>query len=93
MTLSSVTAEVVLTIRRVFTLPSNGLNDVFNEIQSEDRGGRAVDHATAWRPISQPCLQCGEPLLGRTVTTELAHAQTPINVHTETRCANTDCSA
>ena len=50
-----------------------------------------VDRATAWRPISQPCLQCGKPLLGRTVTTELAHAQPPINVHTERRCANTDC--
>ena len=87
----SVTAEGV--IRRVFTLASNGLNDVFNEIQNRTVGGRAVERATAWRAISQPCLQCGEPLRGRTVTTELTHAQTPVNVHTETRCANTDCPA
>jgi len=85
------TAGVIQTPFRVFTRPLNGLNALSSDIHSEDRGGRSVERATAWRPISQPCLKCGKPLLGRTVTTELAHARTPINVHTETRCANNDC--
>jgi hypothetical protein len=38
-------AAAVLTIRRVFALPSTGLNDLFSEIQSEDTRGHRVDCA------------------------------------------------
>ena len=50
-----------------------------------------MERATAWRRIDQVCPKCGEPLLGRTVTTEGSKPQAPMNVHTEKRCRDDDC--
>jgi hypothetical protein len=51
-----------------------------------------VERATAWRRIEAACESCGQPLMGRTVTTELTESSTPIRVETQTRCRNDECT-
>jgi len=56
------------------------------------RQGGPVERATAWRRIEAACESCGQPLMGRTVTTELTESSTPIRVETQTRCRNDECT-
>ena len=49
-----------------------------------------TDQATAWRLTNASC-NCGERLLGRTVTREIPQSPTPLAVLQEARCDNDDC--